>query len=201
MPRVTRRAAPSTSLSSSKLSGQVPSRLAYMPADSYTRLAPASAAGRIVPARSAPAWKSGNFESVMPAGRCRTAGHRRCPPVRRLRTGGPARGEPPLMAPVRKSETNGQAPRMAGAPGSIAFTLYQAAETFGPGLGNGACQACRAWWRRPAPRTAASTGMPPWTATRRHSQRFLRKLHGRHHETVGLADKRPGPPRGLTRRP
>lgn len=31
-------------------------------------------------------------------------------------------GEPPLIAPVRKSDTNGQVPMIAGAPGLIALT-------------------------------------------------------------------------------
>ena len=81
----------------------------------------------------------------------------------------PCSGEPPDMAPVRRSETKGQVPRIAGAPGLIAFTYTspprhsaQAWDTVPARHGGAVAPAC--------PAESSNTGIPPSTATRRHSR-------------------------------
>ena len=125
MPRTVLFTAPSRSLSITRASYEQARRLASIPADSYTRLAPAFPARATVRPFSCPAWASGTLESAIPAatpdGRPSQLATWAAAAI--ITASSP---EPPVMAPVRRSETNGQSPMTHGWPGFSRLTQVRA---------------------------------------------------------------------------
>ena len=105
-PRMVRLAAPSMSLSTASDSRENTSREPSIPADSLIKLAPACPARTVVIPFSYPAWPSGSLESAMPAATPdgRSSQFTIWAAAAVITASSP---DPPLIAPVRRSDTNG----------------------------------------------------------------------------------------------
>ena len=100
---------------------------------------------------------------------------------------------PPLIAPVRRSETNGHGPKIAGWPGTIEIDVDQGGEHLGNLLHDGAGE------RRGAGRARLTGGQQQDRHAGAHSgfeaaAGVGRELQRRHHEAVGHGHERPRPP-------